>query len=79
MYAEKGAYLKKIAADFNQTVRSLNFTQGGPEDIAYKNCKAMLKLFDEAGIKYQYSEASGGHTWYTWRNDLYNLAQQLFK
>ena len=24
-------------------------------------------------------EAPGGHTWYTWRNDLYNLAQQLFK
>lgn len=24
-------------------------------------------------------EASGGHTWHTWRNDLYNLAQQLFK
>lgn len=79
MYAERGAYLKKIAADFNKTVRVLHFTQGGPEDIAYKNCKAMLKLFDAAGIKYQYSEAPGGHTWHTWRNDLYNLAQKLFK
>lgn len=79
MYAERGAYLKKIAADFNQKVRVLHVTQGGPEDIAYKNCKAMLKLFDEVGLKYQYSEAPGGHTWYTWRNDLYNLSQQLFK
>lgn len=79
MYAERGAYLKKIAADFNRTVRSLHFTQGGPEDIAYKNCQAMLKLFDEAGVKYTYSEAPGGHTWYTWRNDLFNMAQQLFK
>ena len=35
--------------------------------------------FDAAGINYKYSEAPGGHTWYTWRNDLYNLAQQLFK
>ena len=79
MYAERGAYLKTIARDFNNTVRALHFTQGGPEDIAYNNCKAMLKLFDAAGIRYKYSEAPGGHTWYTWRNDLYNLAQQLFK
>lgn len=78
-YEVKGAYLKKIAADFNKTVRALHFTQGGPEDIAYHNCKAMLKLFDAAGIKYGYSEAPGGHTWYTWRNDLYNMVQQLFK
>ena len=68
-----------IAQVFNHTVQSLHFTQGGPDDIAYNNCKAMLKLFDAAGINYKYSEAPGGHTWYTWRNDLYNLAQQLFK
>lgn len=79
MYEEKGAYLKKIATDFNKTVRALHFTQGGPEDIAYNNCKAMLKLFDAAGIEYTYSEAPGGHTWHTWRNDLYNMAQRLFK
>lgn len=78
-YEVKGAYLKKIAKDFNKTVRALHFTQGGPEDIAYNNCKEMLKLFDAAGVKYQYSEAPGGHSWYTWRNDLYNLVQLLFK
>lgn len=78
-YEERGAYLKKIAPDFNKTVRQLVFTQGGPEDIAYNNCKEMLKLFDAAGVKYQYSEAPGGHSWYTWRNDLYNLAQKIFK
>lgn len=78
-YETKGRYLKEIAEDFNRTVRSLHFTQGGPEDIAYSNCKAMLKLFDAAGIRYTYSEAPGGHTWHTWRNDLYNMAQVLFK
>ena len=78
-YAKKAVYLKKIAADFNKTVRQLYFTQGGPEDIAYKNGQAMLKLFDAAGIKYEYSEMPGGHTWYVWRHDLYNMAQQLFK
>ncbi len=79
MYEEKGAYLRQIATDFNNTVHTLYFTQGGPEDIAYNNCKAMLRLFDEAGIKYQYSEAPGGHTWKTWRRDLYDLAQLVFR
>ncbi len=79
LYAEKGAHLKKIAADFNQKVRQLVFTMGGSEDIAYQNCKEMLKLFDAAGVKYQYSEMPGGHTWYVWRHDLFNMAQKLFK
>ena len=31
------------------------------------------------GIKYEYYTAPGGHTWYTWRNNLHQLAQRLFK
>ena len=79
VYEERGAYLKQIAEEFNKSVKVLAFTQGGPEDIAYDNCKAMLKLFDAAGIRYEYSEMPGGHSWYVWRHDLYNLAPRLFK
>lgn len=71
--------LNKIAKGFNQSVKQLVFTMGGQEDIAYKNCQAMLKLFDKSGIKYQYTEAPGGHTWYTWRNNLFDLAQKIFR
>ncbi len=78
-YAKKAVFLKEIAADFNDTVRLLAFTQGGPEDIAYNNCIAMLKLFDDAGIHYEFSEMPGGHSWHVWRHDLHNLAQRLFK
>ena len=38
-----------------------------------------LISFDEAGVKYVYSEYPGGHTWPVWRNNLYNFAQVLFK
>ena len=79
MLNERGAYLKKIGADFNKTVKLLTFTQGGPEDIAYENCKNMLKLFDAAGIKYEFSEMPGGHSWLVWRNNLKDLAPRLFK
>lgn len=71
--------LKSIATKVNKNFKQFVFTQGGPEDIAYKNCKDALKYLDEAGIKYEFKEAPGGHTWYTWRNNLYDLAPKLFK
>ena len=77
-YANSAKQLNAMASDFNKGVKQLVFTMGGPEDIAYNNCKAMLKLFDDAGIKYEYSEAPGGHTWHTWRNNLLELAQRIF-
>ena len=40
---------------------------GGPEDIAYKNGKEMLKGFDKNGIKYDFSEMPGGHS--GWSSD----------
>lgn len=52
---------------------------GGKEDIAYKNCQAMLKKLDELQVKYVYNEYPGGHTWPVWRNNLFNFAQLLFK
>lgn len=75
----RATHLKEIAADFNQSVKLLFFTQGGPEDLAYENGMETLKLFDEAGIKYQYSESPGGHEWIVWRKNLMDLAPLLFK
>ena len=71
--------LSKAAKGIKENVRQLVFTQGGPEDIAYQNGLATLKLFDAEGIKYEFYDAPGGHTWYTWRNNLHQLAQRLFK
>ena len=71
--------LAKAADGIKKNVRQLVFTQGDPEDIAYQNGLATLKLFDAEGIKYEFYTAPGGHTWYTWRNNLHQLAQRLFK
>lgn len=75
----RAARLKEIATDFSKSVKLIHFTQGGPEDLAYDNGMATMKLFDEAGIKYTYSERPGGHTWMVWRQDLRDLAPLLFK
>ena len=64
----------------NKSFKKLILTQGGPSDIAFKNCENTRKVLDELGVKYEYEEnAQFGHSWGTWRHDLYNLAQRIFK
>ncbi len=72
-------FMKNNAATINSNLKSFWIAMGGKEDIAYNNCKIMLVKFDEMGIRYNYSEYPGGHTWPVWRNNLYNFAQLLFK
>lgn len=79
VYEYERVRLKKEADRYNRNFKQLVFTQGGPSDIAYNNCKETLKLFDEAGVKYEYHEVSGGHSWEAWRQNLHALAQRLFK
>lgn len=72
----------RIAArpgELNSRLKTFFFTMGGPEDIAYQNCQAMLKRLDELGVKYQYFETPGGHTWPVWRESLLRFAPMLFK
>ena len=79
VYEYERMRLKKEADRYNRNFKQLVFTQGGPSDIAYNNCKETLKLFDEAGISYEYHEVPGGHSWTAWRQNLYDLAQRIFK
>lgn len=71
--------MKSNADQINSNLKQFWIAMGGKEDIAWKNCQAMMEKFDEIKIKYTYSEYPGGHTWPVWRNNLYNFAQLLFK
>ncbi len=75
----RAAHLKKIGADFNKSVKLMYFTQGGPGDIAYDNGTDTQTLFDAAGIKYEYSESPGGHSWAVWRKNIWDLTPLLFR
>ncbi|MBL0744644.1 alpha/beta hydrolase-fold protein [Chryseolinea lacunae] len=72
-------FMKNNVAAINNDIKHFWVAMGAKEDIAYENCKIMLKKFDEMGIKYQYSEYPGGHTWPVWRNNLYKFAPLLFQ
>lgn len=73
------AFMKDNSATVNNNLKLVWISEGGKEDIAWKNGQIMLGKFDEVKIKYTYSEYPGGHTWPVWRNNLYNFAQLLFK
>lgn len=73
------AKLKERPEYYNRQFREFFLTMGGPEDIAYENCKTMRERFDQIGIKHSYYETPGGHTWPVWRESLYFFAQKLFK
>jgi len=72
----------RIAAhpgELNSRLKTFFFTMGGPDDIAYQNCQAMLKRLDELGVRYEYVETPGGHTWPVWRESLLRFAPRLFR
>ncbi|MEZ5071315.1 MAG: alpha/beta hydrolase-fold protein [Bacteroidales bacterium] len=79
MWEEGRKLLEENAERCNANVKLFWVAMGGPEDIAWQNCKNMMEMFDEYGLKYTYSEKPGGHTWFTWRDNLYDLTQMIFK
>jgi enterochelin esterase-like enzyme len=72
------AYMGDNTDKINENLKVFWISQGGEEDIAYKNNQIMMKRFDKMGIDYQYSEYAGGHTWPVWRHDLFKFAQLIF-
>jgi enterochelin esterase-like enzyme len=72
-------FIKNNTDKINNNLKVFWLSQGGKEDIAYKNGQVMLGSLDELKIKHTYYEYPGGHTWPVWRNDLYNFSQLLFK
>lgn len=73
------AFMKANADKINNNLKLFWLSQGGKDDIAYKNGQIMLGKLDELKIKHTYYQYPGGHTWPVWRNDLYNFAPLLFK
>ncbi|MCC2599204.1 alpha/beta hydrolase-fold protein [Sphingobacterium sp. FBM7-1] len=71
-------YMAENKDKINENLKLFWISMGGKEDIAHNNCQIMMEKFDEMGVKYEYSEYPGGHTWPVWRMDLFNFAQRLF-
>ncbi|MFN8251389.1 MAG: alpha/beta hydrolase-fold protein [Ferruginibacter sp.] len=51
----------------------------GKEDFLYTSIVKLRKKYDEEGLKYEYRETEGGHTWSNWSLYLTELAPRFFK
>ena len=51
----------------------------GKDDFVMESTKRLLDVLDKTGIKYEYHESAGGHTWANWRDYLSIFAPMLFK
>ena len=72
-------HVREHAPIINKNVKEFVMTQGGRTDITYISGERANKLFDEVGLKYEYQEVGEGHTWYTWKLNLRDEVQRLFK
>lgn len=51
----------------------------GKEDFLYESVIKLRKKYDVEGLKYEYRESNGGHTWSNWSLYLSELAPRFFK
>lgn len=77
MYKNKDQKLKQQMANGYK----LYWMGMGVDDMAmiYKGNENFRKEMDAIGMKYEYVETDGGHTWNNWRDYLTIFAQRLFK
>ncbi|MEH6679224.1 MAG: alpha/beta hydrolase-fold protein [Sediminicola sp.] len=73
------AFMESNKDKINADLDTFYISMGGKEDIAHQNGSTMMVKLDEIGIKYEYGEYPGGHTWPVWRHDLYTFAPKLFR
>ena len=73
------ARLAEIAPVLKKRVKLLRFTQGSKQDFTYDGGFVTMAAFDRCGIKYEFSEMPGGHSWYVWRHDLRDFVTRIFK
>ncbi len=59
--------------------RLFTIGMGKDDPLAYKNNKGMMELFTKMGIKYNYVETEGTHSFPVWRKNLAFIAPLLFR
>jgi enterochelin esterase-like enzyme len=63
----------------NKQIKLLWIAAGKSDTLAGPGTKRLAESLDAAGIKHQYQESEGGHTWINWRRYLNDYAQLLFR
>jgi enterochelin esterase-like enzyme len=63
----------------NKMVKVLWVAAGSNDTLAGPGTKHLAEILDQHGIKHEYHESEGGHTWINWRHYLNEYSQLLFQ
>jgi enterochelin esterase-like enzyme len=63
----------------NKMVKLLWVAAGSNDTLAGPGTKHLAEILDSKGIRHEYHESEGGHTWINWRHYLNDYAQLLFR
>lgn len=63
----------------NKMVKVLWVSAGERDQLAGASAKNLVQILNARGIKNEYHESEGGHTWINWRHYLNDYAQLLFR
>jgi enterochelin esterase-like enzyme len=63
----------------NKMVKVLWVAAGSNDTLAGPGTKHLAEVLDQHGIKHEYHESEGGHTWINWRHYLNEYSQLLFQ
>lgn len=63
----------------NKMVKLLWIGAGSNDTLAGPGTKHLAEILDQKGIKHEFHESEGGHTWINWRHYLNDYAQLLFR
>ena len=83
--AAESAFMERNAAFFanpektNKVVKLLWIGAGSNDTLAGPGTKHLAEILEAHGIKHEFHESEGGHTWINWRHYLNDYAQLLFQ
>ncbi|HKD08873.1 MAG TPA: alpha/beta hydrolase-fold protein [Bryobacteraceae bacterium] len=63
----------------NKQVKLLWIAAGSNDTLAGPGTKHLAEILDQKGIRHEFHESEGGHTWINWRHYLNDYAQLLFQ
>ncbi|HXJ43370.1 MAG TPA: alpha/beta hydrolase-fold protein, partial [Bryobacteraceae bacterium] len=82
---QEADFLSRNAAFFenpektNKQVKLLWVGVGSNDTLAGAGTKNLARILQEKGIRHEFHESEGGHTWINWRHYLNDYSQLLFQ
>jgi enterochelin esterase-like enzyme len=78
-FMERNAEFFASPEKTNKLVKLLWVGAGSNDTLAGPGTKHLAEILQAHGIKYEFHESEGGHTWINWRHYLNDYAQLLFR